>query len=147
MMKNLQNCARFHQKGFTLIELMVVVVIIAIFSGLLIPKLLSVYDKARSSEGEMRAFEQPVQEQQQRQGFMPPQGAPPVIESVDMQMELISSYHRVGMRVYTRYEVHCQSSFLFRRSAQDTNPVLLTIPFPEGRTEARDVRFDTYSSV
>ena len=140
MMKNLQNCFRFHQKGFTLIELMVVVVIIAIFSGLLIPKLLSVYDKARSNEGEMRALEQPVQEQQQRQGFMPPQGVPPVIESVEMQMELISSYHRVGMRVYTRYEVHCQGSFLFRRSAQDANPVLLTIPFPEGRTEARDVR-------
>jgi len=58
-MKNLQDNSWFHflrakwetlryssTKGFTLIELLVVVVFIAIVSGILIPKLLAVYDRS-----------------------------------------------------------------------------------------------------
>jgi prepilin-type N-terminal cleavage/methylation domain-containing protein len=141
MMRNLHNCVRFHQKGFTLIELMVVVVIIAIFSGLLIPRLLSVYDRARRDRGDQSLIEQSVQERQKGEEFTLPPGVLPVIESAKMNMFLLSSYHRVGMRVYTRYEVQCQGRLEFRRSTQDKNPVLLTIPLPEGRAEARDVRF------
>ena len=57
-----------------------------------------------------------------------------------MEISLRSTYHRLGMEVYTRYEVHCSGRLLFRRSANDSNPVLLAIPLPEGRAEARDVR-------
>ncbi|MDD5440850.1 MAG: prepilin-type N-terminal cleavage/methylation domain-containing protein, partial [Candidatus Omnitrophica bacterium] len=39
------------RKGFTLLELLVVVVVIAILAAVGLPKLLSVSDKAKMSEG------------------------------------------------------------------------------------------------
>ncbi|MCP4398676.1 MAG: prepilin-type N-terminal cleavage/methylation domain-containing protein [bacterium] len=132
--------ARF-QKGFTLIELMVVVAIIAIFSGLLIPKLLSVYDKSKRRGQEQVSEEtRSAGEKEPEEQFTPPPGVPPVVDSAQMTIALRSTYHRLGMQVYTRYEAHCQGRFLFSRSSQDDNPVLLIIPFPEGRSEARDVQ-------
>lgn len=128
-------------KGFTLIELMVVVAIIAIFSGLLVPKLLSVYDKARR-RGQERAVEdtRSAGEHAAEEQFVQPPGVPPVVDSAQMNVTLRTTSHRIGMQVYTRYEAHCRGRFLFSRSTQDENPVLLTIPFPEGRSEARDVQ-------
>ena len=125
--------------GFTLIELMVVVVIIAIISGILVPKLLSMYDRSRGSTEE-RVLP-PSPSQASGEALAPqPDGVPPVIESASMTITLASTYHRIGLDVYARYEVHCQSRLVFRRSTEDENPVLLTIPLPEGRAEARDVR-------
>jgi len=137
IMKHIQD-----KKGFTLIELMVVVVFIAIVSGILVPMLLRMYDKARKPDIEqvLEIQSEQIPEKRTEEELPLPQGVPPVIESVGMNMALSSTYHRIGMNVYTRYEVHCKGSLLFRRSAQDENPVLLIIPLPEGRTEARDVR-------
>ncbi len=131
------------QKGFTLIELMIVVVIIAIISGIFIPKFLSMIDRDKKVR-----MEKSIPEKQGEQlplkggeaGITLPQGAPPVIEAAQMNMALRSTSHRIGMEVYTRYEVQCQGRLVFRRATQDKNPVLLVIPLPEGRAEARDVR-------
>jgi hypothetical protein len=72
--------------------------------------------------------------------FQPPSGSLPLILSAAMDLKLRSTYHRIGMEVFTRYEVDCQGRLEFRRAAQDSNPVLLTLPLPEGKAEARDVR-------
>lgn len=128
------------KKGFTLIELMIVVVIIAIISGIFIPRFLARVDKAKKARMEKQEEQASKKLKGVEEGFTVPQGVPPVIESVQMNMSLASTYHRVGMEVYTRYEVHCEGRLVFRRSAQDENPVLLIIPLPEGRAEARDVR-------
>lgn len=46
-MKSKTNIMKSHQKGFTLIELMVVIVILGILSGVIVPRIMDNPDKAR----------------------------------------------------------------------------------------------------
>ncbi len=132
----------FSRKGFTLIELIIVVAIIAILSGIVIPQFLSVLDREQQVEIEPQAQGAPQRKRPVagKSPFRPPEGGLPLIESLNMEMSLRSTSHRLGMEVFTRYEAHCSGTLNFRRAAGDSNPILLVIPLPEGRAEARDVR-------
>jgi hypothetical protein len=66
-----------------------------------------------------------------------------VIESLNLEMDLASSYHQIDVVVYTRYEVHCRGRLVFRRPpGTDKSPVLLFVPFPEAIVEASDVQLN-----
>src|SRR5260221_2465728 len=84
--------------GFTLIELMVVVVVIAIISGLLLPVLIQAADRARQAAQETPTLQRPTVDAG-RPAL--PSGPAPILDSVDLTMMLTSSYHRIGMDVFT----------------------------------------------
>lgn len=132
------------EQGFTLIELLVVVAIIAIGSAIVLPVLLQAADSARKSK-ERRTSETEnaptyAVTSAPKSRPAPPSGPLPVLDAVDLQMALTSSYHRIGMDVYTRFQVDCTGQIVLRRpEGAKEDRVALTIPFPENTLEARDV--------
>lgn len=152
-MKRARSAARSHRAGFTLIELLVVVGIISVISGLLLPLLIRARDRARKVNA---AAAPPVSATAGRgaaqavasSGPPLPSGLAPIIDSVQLDMALASSYHRIGMDIFTRYRVDCAGSIVFRHpgsdgdGAQQPQRVLLVIPFPDDIVEARDVELN-----
>jgi prepilin-type N-terminal cleavage/methylation domain-containing protein len=122
------------RSGFTLIELLVVVVILALLFSLMLPAVQKVREKARAQAAP------PVAPPPGTTEKPAPSGLRPVVESMNLEMDLASSYHRIDVVVYTRYQVDCKGRIVFRHpGGKDAGPVLLFVPFPEAIVEARDV--------
>lgn len=130
--------------GFTLIELLVVVAIIAIFSGLLVPIFLQARDKARKIT-DQQAISNAARPQPDADRTVLPSGSLPILDAVVMKMILTSSYHRIGIDVFTRYRVDCTGRVVFRPAdGTKDGRVLLLIPFPDNALEVRDVQVNVH---
>ncbi|HYH97278.1 prepilin-type N-terminal cleavage/methylation domain-containing protein [Hyalangium sp.] len=130
----------FH-RGFTLIELMIVVVIIALIAALIIPMALS-----RAEDLSARAPRQPVQRLAQAAPSASVEGVPegtaaqpPVIESSEIQVRLLPAPVLDGPRVYNRFEAVFSGTFTVRNADASASSLSVRFPFPAGITEARDV--------
>jgi prepilin-type N-terminal cleavage/methylation domain-containing protein len=131
----------FFQRGFTLIELMIVVVIIAIIAAIVLPMALSRVERATAS-----APRQPVQRLTQAAPSASVEGVPegtptqpPVIESSEIQVRLIPAPVLDGARVYNRFEAVFSGTFSVRNADTRADTLSVKFPFPAGITEARDV--------
>jgi prepilin-type N-terminal cleavage/methylation domain-containing protein len=128
-------------RGFTLIELMVVVVIIAIISAVVVPTLISRVEKARSKQ--LQIAEKDVPHKAALAADATPQPEPPTVipvtESADVNVRLVASNYVHRLKVYTLFDATFEGRFVFKNKSQQQERIKLFFPLPEGTTQARDV--------
>lgn len=123
--------------AFTLIELLVVVFIIGILASVAMPAYLKVSDRVslKSAHKERLA----MAEHYNADPILNLDGSLPIIEQFSSDLVLNSDYQRVGLEVYSRYQLTGSGKITFRAHSNDSSPVKLEIPFPEGTIEAANV--------
>jgi prepilin-type N-terminal cleavage/methylation domain-containing protein len=128
-------------RGFTLIELMVVVAIIAIISAIVVPTLISRVEKARSKQ--IQIAEKDVPHKPALAAAEKPQPEPPTVipitESADVNVRLVASNYVHRLKVYTLFDATFEGRYVFKNKSQQQERIKLFFPLPEGTTQARDV--------
>jgi general secretion pathway protein G len=106
-MKHSLQLASRNSKGFTLIEIMVVVVILGILAGLVVPRFLDEPDKAKRTKAvtDIRGIEQALNMYKLENGFYP---------TTDQGLQALVTKPEIG-RIPTRYKEGCY----LRRLPQD----------------------------
>ncbi len=122
--------------GFTLIELMVVVAIIAIISAIIIPNVLKSLDKSEKTTAPSAKPRKAAQLSDHAFKNVP------IIHSAMLDMTLVPEYRRAGMDVFTQYQVRCDGQIRFSASPDQQPPIALFIPFPKGALDVRDIRME-----
>ena len=126
------------RNGFTLIELTIVVAVVAFISAIVLPAIMKMRDRAKKKALAAQVASEETKAQE-RGRFTQPKGEKPIIDQADLDLLLASSYHRIGTKIYTRYEARCGGKVVFHDAGATDEPLLLFIPFPRDTTEARDV--------
>jgi len=130
-------------RGFTLIELMVVVAIIAIISAIVVPMLISRVEKTRSKQLQIAEKAEPMPHEALLAAGEKPQAEPPTVipitESADVNVRLVASNYVHRLKVYTLFDATFEGRFVFRNKSQQQERIKLFFPLPQGTTQARDV--------
>jgi len=132
------DITKLHHKGFTLIELMVVCVIISIIALIILPVFLKSVEKKKKQDN-IASTESTVQIQKSEEFpyRINPEGTLPVFSSENIKIIFSVENHRIGMDVYNRFEADFKGKFLIEKFNDE--PVRLDFKFPLGTTEARNV--------